>query len=305
MKSSVTRSVLLLSLFALHAVYSASWFDTEQWRYAKKTCKCSCGVSRKDEQRVVGGRPTEAYDYPWMAGLLFKGSIYCGGTLINDRYVATAAHCVAGLPIDEINIILGVYDLLSDDQPSLQLKSIVSAVIHPKFVSKTFNNDIAILKLNSPVKFSYAVGPVCLPQFQKSYTGQIGVVTGWGRINETSSISPLLRQVEVPIFSNPECQKTKYGVKAITDNMMCAGYDNGKLDACQGDSGGPLHLMGKDQKIDLIGIVSWGQGCGRPGFPGVYTRIGRYLEWIAENTADACYCGRRTGRYSFNGKKQI
>ena len=73
------------------------------------------------------------------------------------------------LPIDEINIILGVYDLLSDDQPSLQLKSIVSAVIHPKFVSKTFNNDIAILKLNSPVKFSYAVGPVCLPQFRKDY----------------------------------------------------------------------------------------------------------------------------------------
>ena len=68
---------------------------------------------------------------------------------------------------------------------------------------------------------------------EKNYAGQIGVVTGWGRVNETSSISPLLRQVEVPIFSNPECQKTKYGVKAITDNMMCAGYDHGKLDACQ------------------------------------------------------------------------
>ena len=71
------------------------------------------------------------------------------------------------LPIEDINVILGVYDLLSDDQPSLQLKTIVSAVIHPKFVNKTFNNDIAILKLSSPVKFSYAVGPVCLPQFRK------------------------------------------------------------------------------------------------------------------------------------------
>ena len=88
------------------------------------------------------------------------------------------------------------------------------------------------------------------------YAGKIAVVTGWGRMNETGNISPILRQVDVPIYTNQECHKTKYGVAAITENMMCAGYDEGKLDACQGDSGGPLHLEGKDRKIDLIGMLS-------------------------------------------------
>lgn len=85
------------------------------------------------------------------------------------------------------------------------------------------------------------------------YAGKVAVVTGWGRVNETGNISPILRQVDVPIYTNQECHKTKYGVDAITENMMCAGYDEGRLDACQGDSGGPLHLEGKDRKIDLIG----------------------------------------------------
>ena len=86
------------------------------------------------------------------------------------------------------------------------------------------------------------------------YAGKIAVVTGWGRVNETGNISPILRQVDVPVYTNADCHKTKYGEDAITENMMCAGYDEGQLDACQGDSGGPLHLEGKDRKIDLIGI---------------------------------------------------
>lgn len=85
----------------------------------------------------------------------------------------------------------------------------------------------------------------------------MAVVTGWGRVNETGNISPILRQVDVPVYTNTDCHKTKYGKQAITDNMMCAGYDQGELDACQGDSGGPLHLEGKDRKIDLIGIVQF------------------------------------------------
>lgn len=160
-------------------------------------------------------------------------------------------------------------------ESELELRSVVKMVRHPKFEAKTFNNDIAVLKFDDPVPFSRSIGPVCLPQsgiqqfnvFRDSsvfltfsitftdieYAGKIAVVTGWGRVNETGNISPILRQVDVPVYTNQECHKTKYGVDAITENMMCAGYDKGQLDACQGDSGGPLHLEGKDRKIDLIG----------------------------------------------------
>ena len=100
---------------------------------------------------------------------------------------------------------------------------------------------------------------IWLPDIE--YAGKVAIVTGWGRVNETGNISPILAQVEVPIYTNEACQKTKYGKQAITENMMCAGYDHGELDACQGDSGGPLHLEGKDRKIDLIGmtLISYSQ----------------------------------------------
>ncbi|KAK2706238.1 hypothetical protein QYM36_016320 [Artemia franciscana] len=130
----------------------------------------------------------------------------------------------------------------------------------------------------------------------RSYTHENATVIGWGRLSENGPISPVLRQLTVPIYSDSACKSSKYGTKAITENMMCAGYDNGKLDACQGDCGGPLHYHAADRKIDIIGVVSWGQGFDRAGFPGVYTRVGRYLSWIVENTRDACYCGRREGR---------
>jgi len=122
-------------------------------------------------------------------------------------------------------------------------------------------------------------------------------VTGWGRIAEGGQVSSVLRQIQVPVMNNTACHKFKYSKKSITSNMFCAGYAKGQIDACQGDSGGPIQIKRKDNKIELIGIVSWGHGCGRAGYPGVYTRLGRYLEWIARSTYNGCYCGKRTGRY--------
>ena len=96
----------------------------------------------------------------------------------------------------------------------------------------------------------------------------------------------------VPILSNQQCRKTAYKPSRITDNMMCAGFtENGGKDACQGDSGGPLQVV-DNKKSHIVGITSWGEGCGKPNYPGVYTRVNRFLTWIRSNTRNGCYCDK-------------
>lgn len=118
-----------------------------------------------------------------------------------------------------------------------------------------------------------------------------GVVTGWGAVQEQGDTSVTLQEVTVPILSNIDCRKRGYGQTRITDNMLCAGFEEGKRDSCQGDSGGPLHVLNKDTGFyQVVGVVSWGEGCAQKNYPGVYSRVNRYISWIASNTVDACYC---------------
>uniref|UniRef100_A0A182S864 Vitamin K-dependent protein C n=1 Tax=Anopheles maculatus TaxID=74869 RepID=A0A182S864_9DIPT len=122
---------------------------------------------------------------------------------------------------------------------------------------------------------------------------KLGIVTGWGATSENGAISTNLQEVTVPIMSNADCRKTGYGPTRITDNMLCAGFDEGKKDSCQGDSGGPLHVIKQnstDNVHQIAGIVSWGEGCAKPNYPGVYTRVNRFGTWIKSNTVDGCYC---------------
>ncbi|KXJ75125.1 hypothetical protein RP20_CCG012291 [Aedes albopictus] len=126
----------------------------------------------------------------------------------------------------------------------------------------------------------------------KTYVGTNGLATGWGTLKEDGKPSCILQEVEVPVISNDVCSsETNYTSSMITDNMMCAGYLGvGKKDSCQGDSGGPLVAERPDKRYELIGVVSWGNGCARPYYPGVYTRVTQYLDWIKENSNDGCFC---------------
>nr|CAI5835085.1 unnamed protein product [Callosobruchus analis] len=114
------------------------------------------------------------------------------------------------------------------------------------------------------------------------------VAVGWGATKQNGQTATKLQEVKVPIMSNVDCKKTGYGSR-ITDNMMCAGYPEGKKDSCQGDSGGPL-LVQNGTAYQIVGIVSWGEGCAQANYPGVYTRVNRYISWIKSLTRDACYC---------------
>lgn len=218
-----------------------------------------------------------------MALLLYSGRFYCGATLINDRYVLTAAHCVNGFSPDRISVRLIEHDRSTDQElPSITKKvrcpmeqniciyishyyfrfffhiyKIHRIVRHAGYSSTNYNNDIALLQLASPVKYSNLLRPACLPTPGKSFTGaQVGIlryiyiammytsiynvwtqfqgtVTGWGAVQEHGSISTNLQEVSVPIMSNKDCRNTAYGATRITDNMLCAGISEGGRDSCQ------------------------------------------------------------------------
>ncbi|XP_011878431.1 PREDICTED: uncharacterized protein LOC105567833 [Vollenhovia emeryi] len=254
-------------------------------------CYCSCGL-RNEESRIVGGQTTSMNEFPWMARLSYLNKFYCGGTLINDRYVLTAAHCVKGIIFRfmwfMIKVTFGEHDRCIEKGPETRY---VVRVLTGDFSFLNFENDIALLRLNERVPLSDTIRPICLPTtLDNEYVGVKAIVSGWGTLKEDGKPSCILQEVEVPVMSLQTCRNTSYSPRMISDNMLCAGYLEGQKDSCQGDSGGPLITEREDKKYELIGVVSWGNGCARPGYPGVYTRVTRYMDWILNNSKDGCFC---------------
>ncbi|XP_063866687.1 trypsin-1-like [Scylla paramamosain] len=263
-------------------------------------CACSCGLPNR-RAKIVGGNFAEFNEYPWQVALLYKGHFYCGGTLISDRYVLTAAHCIRGVSIHNLRVTVGEHIRSFPIETRSKEYQPVYSIFHPEFNKTTYNNDIGLLKLSHKINtYMWFSRPACLPLPDTDYVGELGIATGWGRISEKGEPTDTLKEALVPIFPNAVCQALRYRPYEITDNMFCAGYINGGTDSCHGDSGGGLMWEGSDGKMDVVGVVSWGQGCGRHGYPGVYTRVTRYLDWIHHHTRDSCYCGRRRGKLPGN-----
>jgi len=250
-----------------------------------KTCNCDCGTPNQ-EIRIVGGRPTGINQYPWIARLVYDGHFHCGASLISADHVVTAAHCVRRLRRSKIRIILGDHDQFITSESQAKMRAVSAIIRHRNFDSNTYNHDIALLKLRKTVVFTKTIRPVCLPSSEADPAGKTGVAVGWGRTSEGGALPAVVQHVQVPILTLDQCRSMKYRSSRITPNMLCAG--KGKQDSCQGDSGGPLLIENKD-KYEIVGIVSWGVGCGRAGYPGVYTRITRYLPWLKANL-DGCVC---------------
>ncbi|XP_059053492.1 trypsin-1-like [Achroia grisella] len=252
-------------------------------------CNCRCG-ERNENSRIVDGVKTAQNEFPWVLRLTYFDKFYCGGMLINDRYVLTAAHCVINLMWFMIKVTLGEHNHCNATVRP-ETRFVIEVTAH-NFTYRYLRDDIALLKLNAPVEISEIIKPICLPfDDESSYVIFKAFALGWGTVSEKKNHSCDLLEVELPVLSNNDCKKTKYEASMIADSMMCAGYpDKGGKDTCQGDSGGPLCVERKDKRYELIGVVSWGIGCGRPGYPGVYTRVTKYLNWIKNNSCDACFC---------------
>ncbi|XP_068203991.1 trypsin-1-like [Palaemon carinicauda] len=247
----------------------------------------SCRCGQKGDSRIVGGNDAQINEWPWQAAIMDGRKQFCGGSLINDRYILTAAHCTQGLRPRDITVRLAEHRLSTAGETSLVTRDVKKIIDHRNYIPGDEINDISLLQLSSPVEMSSTVVPVCMPPPNPRYTNKMATITGWGDTSDGGPASDVLKEVTVKVMSNAACRRLSYG-SAIKKTMLCAAGD-GK-DSCQGDSGGPLVFMDGGGNYDQIGVVSWGYGCAEKGYPGVYTRVNEYLNWIRANAADGIYC---------------
>ncbi|NXD00306.1 TMPS4 protease, partial [Certhia familiaris] len=235
---------------------------------------CSnCGQSVRTP-RVLGGSPAAIEAWPWQVSLQYRKEHICGGSIIGPGWVLTAAHCFKNNPIIQSWRVKAGSDLLSG-AATFAVEKVFLAEVTP---ASPKDNDIALVKLRSPVQDSDSTKPICLPYFDEELVpGTPLWVIGWGYTEEHGKLSERLQQAEVELIDEQSCNLAAYHGD-VTDRMLCAGLPQGGVDTCQGDSGGPLLYSGGHWQV--VGIVSWGQGCGTPSTPGVYTSVRAYLDWI-------------------------
>lgn len=254
-----------------------------------------CGFSNVSYSRVVGGIPAEKGDWPWIAALGYEAKTskerikwLCGGSLVSSNHVLTAGHCVYNRP-DLILVRLGDLDLFSNADNVQPIDVIIERkILHPQYSATTYTNDIAVLKLRNSISFSALIHPICLPWGEeirkRDFSRTFPFIAGWGSIYFNGPSSSHLQELQIPTVDIYQCQKAfrQFKTANIDERTICAGYARGGKDACQGDSGGPL-MFPKETTFYLIGIVSFGFRCAEAGFPGVYTRITAFLDFIQSN----------------------
>ena len=246
--------------------------------------------------QIVGGQVAEPGEWPWQALLYIGDSYLCSGSLLNEEWIVTAAHCLtdpegdadaAPFAAEEIDVVLGEH-ALDRAEGTEQQHSVAELIIHPDYDERTHDSDIALLRLTRDAELNQRVQTVVLllpaEEPELLAEGAETVATGWGATEEGGEVSPLLREVSLPIVSRERCREQPDRPLFITENMLCAGYPEGGRDACQGDSGGPLVAWDADAGTagawKLAGLVSFGDGCARPNSPGVYTRVPSFVQWI-------------------------
>ncbi|KAM4601682.1 uncharacterized protein ACJ7VT_019731 [Polymixia lowei] len=231
--------------------------------------------------RIVNGEECPPGECPWQALLLndeHRG--FCGGTILNKYFILTAAHCMNQSRY--IYVILGEFDTeVKEGREAIYY--VETVLIHKHYKPETYHNDIALIKLSSPVTFSQFILPACLPQ--RDFAEKVlmrqpdGLVSGFGRIGEGRQPSTVLQRLTMPYVDRSICLESSSF--RVSNRMFCAGYDNIKKDACQGDSGGP-HVTRYRETYFVTGVVSWGEGCARDGKYGFYTQVSKYINWIRD-----------------------
>eukprot|EP00062_Callorhinchus_milii_P005437 gi/632944860/ref/XP_007887731.1/ PREDICTED: chymotrypsin A-like [Callorhinchus milii] len=229
--------------------------------------------------RIVNGEDAVSGSWPWQISLQdYSGWHFCGGSLLNENWVVTAAHCGVG---QSHYVVLGAHNKCSSSEDNVVV-GVARAFTHPNWDSYNINNDVTVVKLKSSVTFTPRISPVCLASNPDLFPGgKMCMTSGWGLTNPFDSNTPcILQQAALPLLTYEQCNNI--WTNMITDAMICAGAAGAT--SCMGDSGGPL-VCQNGGAWNLVGIVSWGSGYCSTSTPAVYTRVTMFRSWIEQTIA--------------------
>jgi len=240
--------------------------------------ECGEPLVPSSSERILGGSFAVNGQHPWQVAIFYNGNINCGGSLLNSRWVLSAAHCFVGFTYSFITFKVGIVSLSTGTAIGW-----TTIVPHPQYNSNDFSNDIALIKLNRAITYSDSIKPTCLSDGSQTCDGRNdGIAVGWGRTSAGGATSSTLKYVIHPILSNSTCYSKYIGVvnTYTNDKFVCAGEFGSNIGVCNGDSGGPIFIKdASNPKYIQCGLTSWGQVCGNGG---VFTRINLHRNWIQQ-----------------------
>ncbi|XP_051015349.1 transmembrane protease serine 12 [Acomys russatus] len=253
-----------------------------------------CGIAplrgATEGSRIIGGTEAGVGSWPWQVSLQIQdGDLLahvCGGALVRDRWVLTAAHCTkeTGDPL-KWRAVVGTSDLSQSRHHSRSFR-VTAILIQPDFVLETFVNDIALFRLKKAVRYNAYVQPICLPfgVFQKLDQNTTCFISGWGRTREGGNGTSILQEARVHFIPRDICNSNRSYGGVVPNTSFCAGHENGTFDTCRGDSGGPLMCyLPEHRRYFAMGVTSYGHGCGQRHFPGVYSSPAFFQQWLTDH----------------------
>ena len=236
-------------------------------------------VDEPADQEIIHGSPGLPDEWPWQVQITRNGGHWCGGSLLSDRWVLTAAHCIDGVPTSSLAVRAGLSNIAAPG-PNVQTRSVLSTQTHPDWDSFALENDVGLIRLSSPVTFSKHIQPIAIDS-RTVPVGTKAYVTGWGQTAPGSLPSNTLLETMLPVVDTATCNTAGTLLGTVTDSMICMGYVGGETGGCHGDSGGPLVVPGNafSNGWRQIGVVSWGVGTYCSSYT-VFSRLSVLAPWI-------------------------